>query len=863
MKLVVSVVFVILGSGLSTNEESSEAWSDMSTQLQAMEKVFARSEETHKAAMNTMTNAMTLAKAAELLEKSHLNSSLVAQVTSMVHKHRTSLRKQTQPKGYAALDGAKKMLNKFIFESMSKYDKEILKCVASYRENCQTMEVFQRTISTANKMAANADELVLSSQATIKECDNEIPDTKEKLYEHNEQCFKNLHKLRAELKIVLADIEVMVLILKMTECKKDSSLSQFAMARCTDPCTKKSFIQFRSKGLQEKLNKLQSQLSQNLMSTTFADIFEDVRSFAGAEFLQTASETSADNPNQTSSDPATPRTQKPGSPCKDKAEGAPSAATKRAAKCTIAASPQCPKLQERFLLIQTGIVEKKDRLKADIEKLENDCSETRQELEGKIKHRESMKADASTKLATAMTKKADALSVADETAEMRAQLQEGLEKTMKECSTNYINYETEICALKKIRGELYKMKGGDSSSAFFQDCEVSRWKADSCSQLCGRNSYGEMHLTRTVLTLSNGGAKCLPLSLYQPCNRFPCPVNCKVSSWQQWSQCSAKCGGGVEQRIRKVGQQPKHGGTPCGSISETRPCNGQSCHADCELSSWTRWTACSKDCDGGTSHREKHVDVAARGQGYCPDIHHPARLQEKSCNNEPCKIPNPDQALPCNRSLDVVLLLDGSGSMGEKGFKAEKKAAHYILNSFDTSSNAEGQSKANVAIVIYSGPSTWGGVVRCFHKLGPCKVDLIAHFTRDMKKLNKVIDELKFPKGSTLTSLALGMAASELPLGRKDSKSAVVIITDGKPLFELSTRYAALSIRKKTRLVWIAVSRYAPLKNIKKWATRRWQENIVEVKTRDDLEKAQFMSALMADICPMETRLMDMPWNLS
>ena len=47
-------------------------------------------------------------------------------------------------------------------------------------------------------------------------------------------------------------------------------------------------------------------------------------------------------------------------------------------------------------------------------------------------------------------------------------------RQMKTCSGNNINFETENCALKKIRGELYKMKGGNHS-AFFQDCDVAKW----------------------------------------------------------------------------------------------------------------------------------------------------------------------------------------------------------------------------------------------------------------------------------------------------------------------------------------------------------------------------------------------------
>ena len=54
------------------------------------------------------------------------------------------------------------------------------------------------------------------------------------------------------------------------------------------------------------------------------------------------------------------------------------------------------------------------------------------------------------------------------------QLDQDLRKQMKTCTQNYLNFESELCALKKIRGELMKMKG-DGHSGFFQDCEVSKW----------------------------------------------------------------------------------------------------------------------------------------------------------------------------------------------------------------------------------------------------------------------------------------------------------------------------------------------------------------------------------------------------
>merc|ERR1719174_2650309 len=90
-------------------------------------------------------------------------------------------------------------------------------------------------------------------------------------------------------------------------------------------------------------------------------------------------------PNKTKfNNPPVPRTKVPGNPCIDPYKGAPSPEDKRAAKCTIKKSPQCFKLQERFLLIQAGIADERDQLTVDIAKLEADCAETRGTLETSI-----------------------------------------------------------------------------------------------------------------------------------------------------------------------------------------------------------------------------------------------------------------------------------------------------------------------------------------------------------------------------------------------------------------------------------------------------------------------------------------------
>merc|ERR1719395_236388 len=130
-----------------------------------------------------------------------------------------------------------------------------------------------------------------------------------------------------------------------------------------------------------------------------------------------------------------------------------------------------------------------------------------------------MLAEAQTKLGAATQKEATAGETARQTAAEHDQLDEDLKAQMKKCTGNYINFETELCALKKIRGELMKMKG-DGHSGFFQDCEVSKWDPEECTKKC---AGGEQKLTRSVLTHPNGGTKCLPLAAMKSCNNQPCP----------------------------------------------------------------------------------------------------------------------------------------------------------------------------------------------------------------------------------------------------------------------------------------------------------------------------------------------------
>jgi len=342
-------------------------------------------------------------------------------------------------------------------------------------------------------------------------------------------------------------------------------------------------------------------------------------------------------------------------------------------------------------------------------------------------------------------------------------------------------------------------------------------------------------------------------------------------------------------------------------------------------------------------------------------------LEYTQCNTNRCKLAPGRRTIACNKKHDVVLLIDGSGSLGRKGWRAEKKAAQMFVDAFNGGArrslpkranitpmlaawlktlpqkdsaflrdhiakrrewrmlskrqkmqrrrarriqwrkasrkeragikkarrsirtrlrslrktfrqfrkserarrrSARGERKkamkeasarlpARMAVILYSGPRTWSGVRKCTGKnpasvnlKRTCKIRTITHFTSNMRLVKRKIRRLRWPRGSTLTSLALLTAKAELNLGRKEAKSNVIVFTDGRPLSYRATGLASDSVRKVARLVWVPVTKNAPLKYIKAWATRRWQENVVVVNTFKELEKPDVVTHIIANICP-------------
>jgi hypothetical protein len=169
-----------------------------------MQEVFYRSEETHKSSMETIMQTMSVSKAVKVLEQNNMTTPQLVQVADTVLGKQSHLRRQ--PKGYSGLDGARKLLNDMIYESMSKYDAEIAKCTEYYSEQCAAMEACRGQIAASNYIAANSRMLILDAQATINKCEVDIPTLKLELSQHILKCKHELHRMNERLKIILGDI---------------------------------------------------------------------------------------------------------------------------------------------------------------------------------------------------------------------------------------------------------------------------------------------------------------------------------------------------------------------------------------------------------------------------------------------------------------------------------------------------------------------------------------------------------------------------------------------------------------------------------------------------------------------------------
>jgi uncharacterized protein YegL len=297
----------------------------------------------------------------------------------------------------------------------------------------------------------------------------------------------------------------------------------------------------------------------------------------------------------------------------------------------------------------------------------------------------------------------------------------------------------------------------------------------------------------------------------------------------------------VQSRTRPVKTKAKNGGKPCEGTSESRPCNSGSCDVNCKLGKWSKFSKCSAPCNTGYRERFKEVVTPVKGMGACPAFHNKNRYQLQKCNKQKCTYDE-----QCFAQMDLVIALDGSGSLTRKGFEVMKTLAAKVVRRLKPV--AYGRQAVQTAIVQFG-----NGKVMPDKTVSPATI--LAPFSSDMESIASTVEKAVWQKGFTNMAQAILKAGDVLKgSSRKGAESVLLLVTDGTPTFKYQTKAVVDSFKQFGRLAVVQVKAFpkkADIMRMKDYATTPWQMNYYRVPSKSALKSDpdQFVSKVVAKFC--------------
>jgi len=756
---------------------------------------------------------------------------------------------------------ARKILNKLVFEAQKELDDKTIECKEFIMQKERIIDIINTDLANLATVVTFAEGLQTQANSGKETAIVGIDENKFRL-EQEEAAFETqLLKDEAEMTAKRNDLMVGEFILKLTKCPKEGGFLQTGvnmLRECTDKNGKHT-TRFHDDHVHSAMLKMHS-------STRTA--FEQTLQHAANLSISKESP-----PEESATSEAATGTSKPASE------------SKQANKCTLG-KPNCGLLHDNMSLTWGEMKDEVDKLNKKMVRRRTRWEDLKANLEGQIKTQKKTQEQHESDLAEASKLMSEDMDEQQRKEKEKRGEEELLFKKKASCKTviEEILF-TKICGVIKVRNEIHP-KEGEVTPNDIEDCVVGDWVVGDCSVSCDDTLKGGWQvLSREVIMPNNEfGIECPKdedLDRKIRCGRHECPIDCKLDPWSGFSACTKDCGGGIRARSRSRAHGAKFGGMPCDKLAEQEECNAQSCDKNCRLKRWNI-RPCSVACGGGWMIRKRHVRKPAKGNGKCPHEYSKWRYGKRRCNRHPC---HGDE--DCVAKQDVVVAIDGSGSMTQVGFDVLKMFAAKVVGRFrgtveeqdpngwltfhgEPFDEAGGEEPAPEPEIVPV-PASQVGLVQFGQgellegedgrmTVSPAvikEVNGIKGMTTEIEKVVEAINGLEWMRG--FTNMAQAFQAADTMYqngGRKNAQSVLMVFTDGKPSFKFQTFASVKRLRREgVKVMIIAVKSFLKPKEkdmLRSWVSKPSATNFMHIEGLKELSMnmPEYVTSTVIHGCP-------------
>jgi len=813
--------------------------------------------------MKVVSGNMDLKMAIKAIDRSKLPTDVQSLVTSAsTASSRAEFTEESMAKARIAL-------NDLVEKAWVELDDKIIECKEYQEMNRATFDQVVTDISRLVEQITDLERVETESLEGIAKMEMQIKDVEAELSKETKIYNYNFAKNSEELTLRQNDLDVFQFILTFTRCSDATSLIQSNVNE-TRICAIKGgghSMCFRDHSAQSRFNQMMSHSSKRAISEILAEVeghklpnFMQMSEDPEAEYTTTANPAIAAalaSPAEpvAGGDEPLPKGFVPAPFCCE-AYGVSCGPSGGGIMCS-PEPPDCGLLHDKLSLMWGDYKDKVDELTMEM----NKNAYLFEELQITLNDQIQLLANSKARFAMMLSEARSNLAADREEVKAKDQQKLDVEKAylafMKLCCerVKWIMFQ-DMCALIVVRNAVMESSTTCPGEQIV-DCDVDNWVGKKCTVECDDScpavpdatevyecgGWQDIYRKIVVDPPDECGLRCPALSRTKKCNQKKCPVDCVMSEWSGWSKCTADCEGGVRSQTRSLLVKPKNGGIACNTAEETEACNTMSCDRDCTLAPWTPWEPCSVACGTGFQNRAKHVLIPTRGFGKCPKEDGPERAAEQECNTQPCV---GDEI--CIANQDLLIAIDGSGSVREDGFNILKNYALDLLAKYHSEYYGAGAMKIGL-IEFGNGIIMPDGVT-----VSPAMN--LHSLSSDLGSVKSAVEGMVQKKGFTNMAQAFALAETMYTsAGRKGSQSALLVITDGKPSFKFQTNELVQQLDDKgvQRFFVVVSESEKSLDVMKDWASAPWETNLLHVPGLSPLEADQgvWSQKALTLFCPM------------